>query len=464
LSENAVFKNNGYSEIYHFEYNKDCKPPRFALASPESSGRVKVQWQGDIDHQRYMVQYRKSGVEDAEWFSVKTRNSQAQIGNLQSGTSYEFRVGGSCDAITALSPSYTYTAIQEFGMPSKEEAKTYSCGIVPEIEISNTAPLENLGVNEVFTAGDFPVTVKIIEGEQGNYSGKGYIVVPYLADTKIAVEFKNIRINTDYQLVEGKITTTYDATWGGVSDVQETIDDVVNLLEQIEQALKLDIDKDTKEKIDKVVAALVNNISQEDFPEALKQEAIETAKKLSESKQKLDTANANGDSAGADAAKKEFSESQKELSSSKKKMEAYKKEVKNLLKRAITALYREGRDLEQKLFEELQSFDLEPFEEVEGLFLVPVEVELPISAEMQRLNVFNTTAKKHALIRFAAILHNENLPPGVFQGFITKAKTYSHDLLGYIKTKKEAKTKDAAIVLGLKEELQKVFVKILENS
>ncbi|MCV6631542.1 MAG: fibronectin type III domain-containing protein [Flavobacteriaceae bacterium] len=216
-----MFKNNGYSEIYHFEYNKDCKPPRFALASPESSGRVKVQWQGDIDHQRYMVQYRKSGVEDAEWFSVKTRNSQAQIGNLQPGTSYEFRVGGSCDAITALNPGYTYTAIHEFGMPSKEEAKTYSCGIVPEIEISNTDPLENLGVNEVFTAGDFPVTVKIIEGEQGNYSGKGYIVVPYLADTKIAVEFKNIRINTDYQLVEGKITTTYDATWGGVEDVSK---------------------------------------------------------------------------------------------------------------------------------------------------------------------------------------------------------------------------------------------------
>ncbi|MCV6629971.1 MAG: fibronectin type III domain-containing protein, partial [Flavobacteriaceae bacterium] len=249
LSENAVFKNNGYSEIYHFEYNKNCKPPRFALASPESSGRVKVQWQGDIDHQRYMVQYRKAGVEDAEWFSVKTTNSQAQIGNLQPGTTYEFRVGGSCDAITALSPGYTYTAIHEFGMPSKEEAKTYSCGIVPEIEISNTNPLENLGVNEVFTAGDFPVTVKIIEGEQGNYSGKGYIVVPYLADTKIAVEFKNISINTDYQLVEGKITTTYDATWGGVEDIQETIDDLKEAGEELGDIIK-DIFGDEEEDVE----------------------------------------------------------------------------------------------------------------------------------------------------------------------------------------------------------------------
>ncbi|CAA0244304.1 conserved hypothetical protein [Tenacibaculum maritimum] len=36
--------------------------------------------------------------------------------------------------------------------------------------------------------------------------------MPYLADTKLAVSFTNIRINTDYQLIEGVVSTTYDAT------------------------------------------------------------------------------------------------------------------------------------------------------------------------------------------------------------------------------------------------------------
>ncbi|MFL0136932.1 hypothetical protein V2633_10640, partial [Tenacibaculum maritimum] len=51
--------------------------------------------------------------------------------------------------------------------------------------------------------------------------GVGYIVVPYLADTKLAVSFTNIRINTDYQLIEGVVSTTYDTTWGDVEDVND---------------------------------------------------------------------------------------------------------------------------------------------------------------------------------------------------------------------------------------------------
>ncbi|XER27118.1 hypothetical protein ACCC68_04375, partial [Tenacibaculum maritimum] len=84
---------------------------------------------------------------------------------------------------------------------------------------SNTQPLQNIGINETFTAGDFPVTIKQVSGSNGRFRGVGYIVVPYLADTKLAVSFTNIRINTDYQLIEGVVSTTYDATWGDVESV-----------------------------------------------------------------------------------------------------------------------------------------------------------------------------------------------------------------------------------------------------
>ena len=219
LSENSVFRNNGYSEIYHFTYANECYPPTMTLAEPLNTDRVKITWQGHADHNKYHVQYKRADVDDAEWFEIYSYSNQTQIGNLQAGVTYDFRVGGTCHSLTDLNQGYSYSTPNQFTMPTPDETVTYTCGIVPEIEITNQTPLGNLGVNETFTAGDFPVTVKIIQGGNGTYTGKGYIVVPYLADTKIAVEFTGIRINTDHQLFDGIIKTTYDPTWSGVEDV-----------------------------------------------------------------------------------------------------------------------------------------------------------------------------------------------------------------------------------------------------
>ena len=219
LSENSVFRNDGYSEIYYFTYANECFPPTMTLAEPLNTGRVNISWQTHPDHNKYHIQYKRADVADAEWFEVFSYNNQTQIGNLQAGVTYDFRVGGTCHSLTDLNQGYSYSTPNQFTMPTADETVSYSCGIVPEIEISNTTPLSNLGVNETFTAGDFPVTVKQIQGGNGSFSGVGYIVVPYLADTKIAVEFTGIKINTEYQLYDGIIKTTYDPTWSGVEDV-----------------------------------------------------------------------------------------------------------------------------------------------------------------------------------------------------------------------------------------------------
>ena len=111
--------------------------------------------------------------------------------------------------------------------------------ISAEKNITNLSPLQTLlGANEVFTAGDFPVTVISAQGSNGIYSGTGYIVVPYLADTKVKVSFNNIKLNTDKKLIEGIVETTYDPnesavayasaglgeTFGDVSVKEVTID------------------------------------------------------------------------------------------------------------------------------------------------------------------------------------------------------------------------------------------------
>ncbi|MCY0976647.1 hypothetical protein PGH12_05720 [Chryseobacterium wangxinyae] len=90
-------------------------------------------------------------------------------------------------------------------------AQNLPAKIYPKYDIANKNPLQTmLGVNEVFTAGDFPVTVLSAQGSNGIYSGIGYIVVPYLADNKVKVSFNNIMLNTDKKLIEGIIETTYD--------------------------------------------------------------------------------------------------------------------------------------------------------------------------------------------------------------------------------------------------------------
>lgn len=222
LSENAVFKNDGYSEIFSFKYATNCSAPNFLLSQAQSAKSAKITWQSQSGNRKFHVQYRTKGVAKAEWFSVYTQNDQVTLTNLEPELSYEFRVGATCEAEQyGIDPSYVYSNIQEFRMPEKSNAvQAYNCGIRPALKISNQTPLNNLIQSETFTAGDFPVTILELNGKSP-YSGRGYVVVPYLADTKIAVEFNNIIINTDYQLINGIVETSYNPDWNNIADVED---------------------------------------------------------------------------------------------------------------------------------------------------------------------------------------------------------------------------------------------------
>jgi len=222
LSENAVFKNDGYSEVYSFKYTSSCAAPTFLLSESQSSKSVKITWEGVPEHTRYQVQYKKQDVRNAQWFSSNSLNTQSLITNLEPGVTYQFRVGSSCDPAADGVQSFTYSGISTFTTPTETSGvPAYNCGIKPQINIQNQKPLTNLIQSETFKAGDFPVTILELKGESSPYSGRGYIIVPYLADTKIAVEFNSIVINTDYQLIAGTVETSYNPDWKNVTDVED---------------------------------------------------------------------------------------------------------------------------------------------------------------------------------------------------------------------------------------------------
>ncbi|MFD2099908.1 fibronectin type III domain-containing protein [Flagellimonas iocasae] len=240
INDTSLFRNNGMSEIYNFTYRADCPPPRFVLSEAENSQTVRINWQMG-EHLRYRVQYRKKGYGENDWFGLWSQSNEATIHNLEAGTVYEFRVGGDCIPLSptqqSTSEGLAFSPIHEFTTPTEDEMAYYNCGIPPEIEIDNQEPLQQLEPHEVFRAGDFPVTVVEIQGNNGRFSGKGVITVPYLADTKIAVGFTNIKINTDYELIDGIVETNYDPSWGNIGNVDAFVEDIGNLFNSITELL-----------------------------------------------------------------------------------------------------------------------------------------------------------------------------------------------------------------------------------
>lgn len=353
ISETAVFRNDGYSEIFHFTYTGNCDEPKYVLAESESSTSEKIMWQG-MEHLKYLIQVRKKSTSaETNWYDINAYNEYATLHNLEPGTIYQFRVGGQC----IINGGYTYSQIYEFttAIPN-QNSSNYNCGITPEIVINNKTPLEQLGINDVFVAGDFPVTVKASSGENGTFSGWGYIVVPYLQDTKIKVSFNNIKINNDYQLLEGMVETDYDSTWENVDDIQNEIDAIEDLiggvLDIIEAAVNMVRNGDlTGQGLDDLISEIEDNLPADiinDLQKIQKQiveleEAYENAETEEEKKKIQEQINTLND---------QFAD----------KMETVKNEIIDLIIKAIEKYYEQNKREESSLVSQYEAIYGSPTE------------------------------------------------------------------------------------------------------
>ena len=233
-NEQSYFRNNGNSETFYFDLVSNCEAPRMLTAMTESTS-AQLRWsaQAMMPNQEYpyKVMYREKGK---SWKSQKVSMPYAKVIGLKRGRTYIYKVGVACGLNAANNTSvfgedsYVYSTEQEFTTTEQiDEKSQVQCGVKPEIRIKNTEPLQdNLYPNTTFRAGDFPVTVLNATGSNGIYSGEGYVKVPYLQDTKIKVVFNGIKLNTEHQLIDGKLVTTYDETERNVQFIQEGIGEV----------------------------------------------------------------------------------------------------------------------------------------------------------------------------------------------------------------------------------------------
>ncbi|MCV2486985.1 fibronectin type III domain-containing protein [Flavobacterium sp. SH_e] len=252
--EIGVFKNNGYSEIFSFDYETYCTAPLAINVDGISENQAKVSWSGSIDNFDYQVNYREKNA-DSEWYKVVTPRENLTITNLKPNTTYEYTVGASCEV-----GKYTLSTVKEFNTLVRDEIAFQGCGLKPDpADLANTTPLKELLPNDVIAAGDFPIVVLHATGSNGTFSGDGYVTLPFIekfrqlidaADTLIAqsaedkeeneksakvnisentrirITFNSIGLNTDFKLISGEIIAAYDPNWSSMADLDGVFKDV----------------------------------------------------------------------------------------------------------------------------------------------------------------------------------------------------------------------------------------------
>lgn len=215
-----LFRNSGYTEVHWFTYQADCPAPRQALARAES-GRAEIAWLPDPTAFRYLVEYRELGNSKADqWHKVRSSESRAMLYELKAGRSYEYRVGSQCGTVSG-EDAWAFSPLHRFDMPERVASQGLAqCNLEPLLNLTNKTQLEALQPGEVIMAGDFPVRLLRVSGQK-SFTGTGYVVIPFLGETRVRVQFANIQVNTDYQLIAGVIETVYDASEGQIADVGE---------------------------------------------------------------------------------------------------------------------------------------------------------------------------------------------------------------------------------------------------
>jgi hypothetical protein len=234
-----LFKNQGYSEAIGFVYGDACTLPTNINARATSGERFNISWEPATVHTNFNVRYRPAIRTADQWYEETTFLQNLDIGGLTAETTYEYQVAAGCGPFLS-----EYSDIASVTTESRPPVN-YTCGLPPEeYGFENREPLPQLNVDDVVLAGDFEVRMMEVSGSNGNFSGKGRALVPYLDNMLVVVEFDQVSVNTDYRLTGGQMDVKgfgADILPDGVNDfldeLDESLDAIENTLDDIATGL-----------------------------------------------------------------------------------------------------------------------------------------------------------------------------------------------------------------------------------
>jgi hypothetical protein len=236
IKDREAYINNGISEVFTFTYGTaigTTEPPVVKVeptlpkviidSVSTNSGSAIVYWQNDpANFSGYIVEVRRAGS-DAAWTSTSAgyEDNSLVLSNISPKIQYEVRIKGLEQQ--AGGPAYgIYSDTLTFQIASPEDIE---CGKpLPALDGSTpTAP----GQEEYFTfyANGQAVEIEKITSLNGDnsFSGTGYIDFPLLKQIKIKVEFTNIQINENNELLSGTVRTVYDESTGLIMDLNRLL-------------------------------------------------------------------------------------------------------------------------------------------------------------------------------------------------------------------------------------------------
>ena len=200
-----LFEQDGYSQVSSFVFGDACAMPQAFSLQADAGRSFIARWRGsitEVSNAAYLLWYRQVGM--PVWQTVMVADTMASVGGLLPNITYEARVTRLClGGESAPTGTLTITTTQEQGA---WDAKSKSCGKpAPQFDLSNRKPLAALNAGESFTAADFTIKVLSAQGQNGEFSGSGLVLLPFTGKVPIPCTWEAVSINADRRLISGSI-------------------------------------------------------------------------------------------------------------------------------------------------------------------------------------------------------------------------------------------------------------------
>ncbi|MEM9338418.1 MAG: fibronectin type III domain-containing protein [Bacteroidota bacterium] len=220
-----LFKNDGFSETYVFQYGDKCILPANIEAASIDPNRIRIDWEPETIHSGFSIDFRRSG--NTEWYAYTNYGSGQVIPELESGTTYEYRIQPKCGTIYG-EQSDIYTV--ETPADAFESDYGFACGTEPpDLDLNPNLLQKSLEYRDLIKASDWTIRVESAKTTAtGTYSGTGFATVPFFKLASVRVKFDNIKVNEDYYVIDGMIHTVYSENSDFVTDLTEPDDPAFN--------------------------------------------------------------------------------------------------------------------------------------------------------------------------------------------------------------------------------------------